>query len=81
MKDPSLLSPDVRAYASYPGGHNEGFPDTFKQTYSAVYSYIIAGDYDSPTTFATFTDGHMELVIGEAILRSAREGRWVAVGE
>jgi predicted dehydrogenase len=81
MKDPSLLAPEVRAYASYPGGHNEGFPDTFKQTYSAVYNYILAGDYDSPANFATFADGHMELVIGEAILRSAREGRWVAVGE
>jgi predicted dehydrogenase len=79
MKDPALLSPEARAHASYPGGHNEGFPDTFKQMYAAVYNYILAADYNSPASFATFADGHKELVMGEAILRSAREGRWVSV--
>ncbi|MBN1148199.1 MAG: Gfo/Idh/MocA family oxidoreductase [Anaerolineales bacterium] len=79
MKDPSLLAPEVRTYTSYPGGHNEGFPDTFKQLYVAVYNYIRAGDYSASTDFATFADGHMELLIGEAILRSAKEGRWVNI--
>ncbi len=79
LKDPSLLAPEVRPYASYPGGHNEGFPDTFKQLYTAVYNYIEAGDYSAPADFATFEDGHKELVLGEAILCSARENRWVDV--
>jgi predicted dehydrogenase len=79
LKDPSLLAPDVRPYVSYPGGHNEGFPDTFKQLYRAVYSYIAAGDTSAPADFATFEDGHKELVLGEAILRSAREDRWVEI--
>ncbi len=79
MKDPSLLAPEVRPFASYPGGHNEGFPDTFKQLYSAVYAYIQAGDYSARPAFATFADGHQELVIGEAILQSSKEGRWVNV--
>jgi len=46
MKDPPLLSPEARAVSSYPGGHNEGFPDTFKQLYAKVYNYIFAGDFD-----------------------------------
>ncbi len=79
MKDPSLLSEIASRHASYPGGHNEGFPDTFKQLYAAVYRYIEAGDYNAPTEFATFADGHQELVIGDAILRSAKEGCWVEV--
>jgi len=79
MKDPSLLAPEVRPYASYPGGHNEGFPDTFKQLYTAVYNYIEAGDFSVKPEFATFDDGHKELVYGEAILHSAKEGRWVDV--
>src|SRR5262249_19589855 len=29
LRDPGLLSPSVRPFADYPGGHNEGFPDTF----------------------------------------------------
>jgi len=79
LKDPSLLTAEARRYADYPGGHNEGFPDTFKQLYKSVYSYIEAGDYEAEADFATFEDGHKELVIGEAILRSSREGRWVNV--
>ena len=79
MKDPSLLAPDARQFASYPGGHNEGFPDTFKQLYTAVYRYIDAGDFTAKPDFPTFEDGDRALRVGEAILRSAREDRWVIV--
>lgn len=79
MKDPSLLSNEARRYASYPGGHNEGFPDTFKQLYLSVYQYIEAGDMSVKPEFATFEDGHKELLLGEAILASAHENRWVDV--
>jgi len=79
MKDPSLLSPEARTTASYPGGHNEGFPDTFKQLYNKIYNYILAGDYSAPTDFPTFADGHYEQVLCEAIERSAKEGEWVDV--
>lgn len=81
MKDPSLLDPLARQFASYPGGHNEGFPDTFKQLYVAVYRYLQAGDFDAAPDFPTFEDGHYELMLGEAILQSARERRWVEVGD
>lgn len=79
MKDPSLLSPEARATASYPGGHNEGFPDTFKQLYTKVYDYILAGDDAAEPDFPTFSDGHYEQVLCEAIERSAKEGKWIEV--
>ncbi len=79
LKDPSLLSPAARAIASYPGGHNEGFPDIFKQLFKKVYDYIERGDYTAPADFPTFLDGHHEMLIAEAIERSAKEGRWVEV--
>ena len=79
LKDPSLLSPEARATASYPGGHNEGFPDTFKQLYHKVYSYILGGDYSAPPDFPTFADGHYAQVLCEAIERSAKEGAWIEV--
>ncbi|MFC1921731.1 Gfo/Idh/MocA family protein [Chloroflexota bacterium] len=79
MKDPSLLSQDAQAASSYPGGHNEGFPDTFKQLYNKVYDYILAGDFTAKPDFPTFADGHYELVLCEAIERSAREGLWIEV--
>jgi predicted dehydrogenase len=79
LRDPALLRPGVRRYADYPGGHNEGFPDTFKQLFRAVYEYIDAGDWNAPRPFPTLEDGHREIQVCEAIVRSHREGRWVAV--
>jgi predicted dehydrogenase len=81
LKDPSLLSPEVRSLASYPGGHNEGFPDTFKQLYRAIYRYIEAGDFNALPDFPTFEDGHRALRVGEAIFKSAKEGCWVTINE
>jgi predicted dehydrogenase len=79
LKDPSLLSPEARAVTSYPGGHNEGFPDTFKQLYAKVYNFILAGDFSKTPDFPTFEDGHYEMQLAEAIERSAREKAWVNV--
>src|SRR5262245_2177964 len=36
QRDPALLSAPARRYSDYPGGHAEGFPDTFKQLFKAV---------------------------------------------
>ncbi len=77
IRDPALVSAAARRFISYPGGHNEGFPDTFKQCFRAFYSYIQAGDFSAAPTFPTFRDGHREIRVCEAILRSHREERWV----
>lgn len=79
LKDPSLMSPEARRFASYPGGHTEGFPDTFKGLYSAVYGYLDGGDFSARPDFPTFEDGHNALLVGEAIWRSTHEGRWESV--
>jgi predicted dehydrogenase len=80
LRDPALLHPAVRPFASYPGGHNEGFADTFKQLFRAFYGYVEAGDWRAPPPFPTFQDGHREVVLCEAILQSQREQRWVRPG-
>lgn len=77
MRDPSLVADSARRFINYPGGHNEGFPDTFKQCFRAFYNYIAAGDMTAPATFPTFADGHREIVLCEAILESHRQGRWI----
>jgi predicted dehydrogenase len=79
IKDPALMSENGRRFANQPGGHAEGFPDTFKQLYRAVYDYIAAGDFTAPRPFPTFEDGHHEVVLCERILQSHREQRWVTV--
>lgn len=79
MKDPSLIYPEARAIAAYPGGHNEGFADTSKHLFRDVYEYILAGDMQAEPKFPTFYAGYREVVLCDAIVESARTGRWVKV--
>src|SRR5262249_44094834 len=81
IRDPALLSEPALALASYPGGHTEGFPDTFKQLFTAFYGYIAAGDFTAPAPFPTFDDGHREVLLCEAVLRSHRQQRWTTLPE
>jgi predicted dehydrogenase len=77
MKDPSLLYPEAREYAHYPGGHNEAYPDGPKNLFRNIYGYI-AGTRTGGD-FATFIDGHHEIAICDAVLASSREKKWVEV--
>jgi len=79
-KDPSLMNPKTRKYAAYPGGHAEGYPDTFVQLFRDYYQYIEAGDWKAPRTFPTFETGHEEMMLCEAIEKSAQERAWIPVG-
>jgi predicted dehydrogenase len=69
----------LRERGDYPAGHAEGFPDTFKHLYRAVYRAVAAGGPPSDPDYPTFADGHEEAVIGDAIARSHAEQRWVSV--
>jgi len=77
IRDPALLSATARTYAGYPGGHNEGFPDTFKACFRAFYDCIKGGVTATPPSYPTFEDGHREIRLCEAILQSHRESRWI----
>jgi predicted dehydrogenase len=77
IRDPALLSEAARRYTNYPGGHAEGFPDTFKQCFRAFYGYIKAGDFAAPEPFPTFADGHREIMLCESILKSHNTQRWI----
>ena len=65
-------------FMDYPPGHVEGFPDTFKMLFRAVYGSIDA-DKRSPRAYATAEDGHAEVTVCEAILTSHRTRQWVKV--
>lgn len=79
LRDPALLSDAARKHADYPGGHNEGFPDSFKQCFKSFYQSIADGSFASAPSFPTFVDGHREIVLCEAILKSHTEQRWVQI--
>ena len=69
---------DVAGFTDYPGGHPEGFSDSHKMHYRAVYEHIASGR-KTPVLFATAEDGHHEVQLCEAVLRSSRARRWVTV--
>jgi predicted dehydrogenase len=79
IRNPALMGAAGRAAAALPGGHVEGFFDTFCAHFRAVYADVAAGARSSRPGYPTFADGHDEMLVGDAIARSAREGRWVDV--
>jgi len=72
----------LRERGDYPPGHAEGFPDTFKHLYRAVYRAVAAGGPPpgaGGAEYPTFADGHEEALIADAITQSHAEQRWVTV--
>jgi predicted dehydrogenase len=81
MRDFSLMNTTGTAAAALPPGHVEGFADSFFGLFRAVYSDVAAGGRQAGSTWATFADGHYEMQFCDAVLRSAREGRWVSLSD
>ena len=77
LRDPAILNARGRKASYLPGGHAEGFADTFKALYAAVYEAVAEGKPGDG--YPTFADGHDEMLVCDAVARSARERRWVEV--
>jgi predicted dehydrogenase len=76
IKDPSVLKKAVGSVISYPGGHPEGFPDSFKHNFIKIYEAIVSGK-QAEGVYATFEDGLKEMIYCEKVIESTRERRWV----
>lgn len=79
LRDPGLVHEAAQSTITFPGGHNEGFPDTSKQMFKEVYAAVEAGEQRTDT-YATFADGLRELVLCEKIIESDKQQGWVKVG-
>jgi predicted dehydrogenase len=78
IKDPSLLQPGARPFADLPGGHSEGYDDTFKQVFRRFYQSI--ENSGAAPEYPVFRDGLRQLRIVEAELASSRTHAWVELG-
>ena len=78
IKDGSLMHPEARRFAHYPGGHPEGYAEGPYNLFADVYAHIESGTKDPPP-FSTFQDGHAQILICEAILASSRSRSWTKV--
>jgi len=79
QRDAALMNATGAAAASLPGGHVEGFADSFAAFFSQVYADAARGARSQGATYAGFDDGHYEMRVCDAVLRSAGSGGWVDV--
>ena len=77
LKDPTSISADAAKNAFYPGGHIEGFGETFRALFERVYSDISRNE--RKVDYPNFEDGVTSLKITEAIAKSSKTQSWVKV--
>jgi len=79
IRNPALMGTSGQAAAYLPGGHVEGFADTFRALFAAIYADVGAGGPGERPIYPTFAEGHDEMLVGEAVAASSRDGRWTRV--
>ncbi|MEV8338654.1 Gfo/Idh/MocA family oxidoreductase [Leucobacter sp. NPDC077196] len=77
-RDPDTLSPDAARLSNVPAGHAQGYQDAFNAFVADAYA-AVAGE--QPEGLPTFADGYRAAQITDAVLESARAGRWVEVDD
>ncbi len=79
LRDQALVHEEVRSLVDFPGGHNEGFPDTSKQMFREVYAAVKKGVMPDSYDFPDFKSGLRELVLNEKIVQSAEKRCWIKI--
>ena len=79
LRNAALMHPDAAARTHLPAAHAEGYADTFRELYRAVYADVARGGPSDEPDYPTFRDGHVENVLCDAVALSNRERRWVEV--
>lgn len=76
-RDPEHLSAAAQRYAVLPAGHPQGYADCFDAFVAEVYDAVANGE--TADGLPVFADGLRAARLTDAVLRSAREERWVDV--
>src|SRR3954465_2816652 len=76
-RDPEHLSAAAQRYAVLPAGHPQGYADCFDAFVAEVYDAVESGE--PADGLPVFADGLRAARLTDAVLRSAREERWVDV--
>jgi len=79
IRNPALMSEGGRRAAALPGGHVEGFADTFAALFRSIYADVGNGAMSDNPPYARFLDGHEEMLVSDAIAQSSRSGSWAEV--
>jgi predicted dehydrogenase len=77
IKDATLFPEQARSYADLPGGHSEGYDDTFKQAFRRFYRVV--ADRNATVEYPTFEDGTRQLRVLDTVLASSKKRAWADV--
>ena len=69
--------PLAASFADLPGGHSEGYDDTFKQLFRRFYQSVL--DPASPIEYPQFADGLRQMRLLDAVHASHERRGWVDV--
>jgi predicted dehydrogenase len=67
---------------SLPAGHPEGWAEAFRDLFRPLYAAVLAGEppaKGATSPYPTLDDGARGVAFVEAVLASARDGRWVTL--
>ena len=79
-RDPGMSAPEASRNMAYPGGHVEGFPDTFRALFTQVYRAVDSGGpAPGQAAYPTFADGHDAVLVTDAVAKSADSESWTKV--
>jgi predicted dehydrogenase len=81
LRNPNLMSPDIRKYTYLAAGHPEGWNDAMTNNVKAFYRHITERKSNtiSGNDFATFEEAHYIIKVVEAIVESSRRRQWVDI--
>src|SRR5438128_1844044 len=65
LRNPALMGAAGRAAAVLPGGHVEGFGDTFGALFRAIYADVLVGRPRANAAYADFAAGHDEMLVND----------------
>ncbi|MBZ5602265.1 MAG: Gfo/Idh/MocA family oxidoreductase [Acidobacteriia bacterium] len=75
IKDPALFDARAAGFADLPGGHSEGYDDTFKQIFRRFYARV--ANSSAPVEYPTFEDGAWGMDLLEKVKESDQKRAWV----
>lgn len=76
VRDPAMLSPEVRACTGLAKGHPEGWNDAFLGNIRGVYRHVVSGE---AANFATLEDAAHLVRLTECCVESSKTRSWVKV--
>jgi predicted dehydrogenase len=79
IRNPALMRGSGQDAAYLPAGHVEGFADTFRALFAAIYEDVGDGRPSASPRYPTFAAGHDGMLVGDAVAASARAARWTEV--